>query len=353
MRSLPEDKKTVISPVSSHYRSFPDVVLTRTGKLICVYREADTHVASVARLLLRTSNDFGLTWSEPRELAGASISQNGYTYNCPRVVQLRDGRILINCDRLVYPGRTLIHENEAGHRIELWESVDDGATWSPGRELPEIPGFVPDRILELPEGTLLMGTHRPCPAPPHQLEQLVSISRDRGATWPECHVTASEEGYHLCEGSFVSLDPELLACFYRENSMKNHPTFVNFSDDGAETWTFLEEMPFKGHRPVAGITRSGKLFITYRDVELTGEPAPRLLHPGAHAWLGDLEERDKGSVLVLDPDDSARPFGDCGYTGWVQREDGTIFVVNYHKGGGEQPYVKGYWITEGDFTGPS
>jgi len=207
MRSLPEDKKTVISPVSSHYRSFPDVVLTRTGKLICVYREADTHVASVTRLLLRTSNDFGLTWSEPRELAGASISQNGYSYN--------------------------------------------------------------------------------------------------------------------------------------------------FSDDGAETWTFLEEMPFKGHRPVAGIIRSGKLFITYRDVELTGEPAPRLLHPGAHAWLGDLEERDKGSVLVLDPDDSARPFGDCGYTGWVQREDGTIFVVNYHKGGGEQPYVKGYWITEGDFTGPS
>lgn len=351
MRSLPEHKKTVISPVNSHYQSFPDVVLTRTGRLICVYREADAHVASATRLLLRTSKDFGSTWSEPRELASASISRSGYTYNCPRIVQLRDGRILINCDRLVYPGRILVHENEAHHGIELWESADDGEAWSVGRELSEIPGFVPDRILALPDGTLLMGTHRPHSAPPHQLEQLVSISRDRGATWPECYVTASDEAYHLCEGSFVSLDQGLVACFSRENSMKNHPTFVNFSDNCGKTWTRLEEMPFKGHRPVAGITRSGKLLVTYRDVELSSDPSPRLLHPGAHAWLDALEERDKGHVLVLDHDDSARPFGDCGYTGWVQREDGTVFVANYHKGEGEQPYIKGYWITERDFTG--
>jgi sialidase-1 len=353
MRSLPEHKKTVISPVNSHYQSFPDVVLTRTGRLICVYREADAHVASTTRLLLRTSMDFGFIWSEPKELAKASISTDGYTYNCPRIVQLRDGRVLINCDRLVYPGRVLIHENEAGHQTEFWESADDGRTWSAGREVPGIPGMVPDRILELPDGTLLMGSHRPSPDPPHQLEQLVSISRDRGATWPECYVTASDREYHLCEGSFVLFEQGLLACFCRENSMKNHPTFVNFSDDGGRTWTCLEEMPFKGHRPVAGITRSGRLLITSRDVELAGGGGGRLLHPGAHAWLGSLEERDSGQVLVLDHDDSARPFGDCGYTGWVQRDDGAIFVVNYHKGDAHQPYIKGYWITEGDFAGVS
>jgi hypothetical protein len=47
--------------------------------------------------------------------------------------------------------------------------------------------------------------------------------------------------------------------------------------------------------------------------------------------------------------------GHCGYGGWTQLPDITIFVVDYTKGDGQdmpvqtQPFIRGYFLRESDF----
>ena len=44
--------------------------------------------------------------------------------------------------------------------------------------------------------------------------------------------------------------------------------------------------------------------------------------------------------MPLDYDRNAKP--DTGYTGWVQFDDGEIYVVNYIKDDADKAYIRGY-----------
>ena len=70
-----------------------------------------------------------------------------------------------------------------------------------------------------------------------------------------------------------------------------HPLRLDVtSDDDGRTWSVPRPTPFYGDRPSIGLLQSGRLLVTYRNVE----PAPHEaklkvgLHPGTWAWLGDL-----------------------------------------------------------------
>src|SRR5690242_273598 len=86
------------------YNAFPDICLLPSGTLVCIYREADQHVASTSRLMLVESEDRGHTWTQPRQLdARRSFAEDRSTWNNPRIVRLHDGRLVVNCDASIYP----------------------------------------------------------------------------------------------------------------------------------------------------------------------------------------------------------------------------------------------------------
>jgi len=72
-----------------------------------------------------------------------------------------------------------------------------------------------------------------------------------------------------------------LRAYLRENCGVQEPTYVTASFDEGASWTYPEDSPTMGHRPCAGLLRSGKTLVTYRHVGPNG---------GNRAWLGDVDQ---------------------------------------------------------------
>ena len=91
----------IISNKSGIYECFPDIAMTRSGKLICVYRESAHHAdLNNSRLILRESGDGGRTWEEAKALT--HTADPSFAYNCPRISALPDGSLAILCDKTLF-----------------------------------------------------------------------------------------------------------------------------------------------------------------------------------------------------------------------------------------------------------
>lgn len=300
LTSRPE-RHVVIDRRAGHYLCFPDVCLTGTGALLCVYNEFDRHVGTRRRLMLRRSEDGGKTWSAPRLLSA-------WESHCPRISRLPDG------------GGGWAYVIADDHGPTLYWSADDGQSWvsHTGEGLGH--GLI-DRILPLDEGgEVLFATghlHRGSQPQPKirqaPTEQMGYVSRNRGRRWEAFSLVASEKCLVLCEASVIRLpvkdskaskdsktakasQPPRLLALLRENSFVGEPMYCALSEDGGATWGAPVPTPLIGHRPTLGHTRSGKLLVTYRCV------GP---DPGTKAWLGTLDELCSGfRVHGLHPDEN-------------------------------------------------
>ena len=86
------------------YEAFPDICLLPSGKLLCIYRESDFHVASTSRTMLIESEDRGHTWTNPRQLdVRRSFAADRAIWNAPRIGRLADGRLVANFDGFIFP----------------------------------------------------------------------------------------------------------------------------------------------------------------------------------------------------------------------------------------------------------
>jgi len=257
------DRHVTIDRRPGHYLSFPDVALTRDGRLLCAYQQSDAHVARRRALLLAESRDLGGSWSPPRLL-------NPATGHCPRISVLDDGEILILDDV----------------SRSLYRSLDHGTTFA----AHPANGFghdIPDRILQLggdrlfSTGHLHRGSHpqpliRQAPA-----EQMGYVSDTRGVHWAPLSILAQERNLVLCEASVARLPDGRLLALLRENSGVFEPMYRVESADEGRTWSDPAPTPLLGHRPCLGLTRAGRLLVTYRYVGPDG---------GTAAWTGDLED---------------------------------------------------------------
>jgi len=329
------------------YECFPDLLLTRAGKLLCVYRESESHTGyHYSRLVVREGFDFGRRWSEKRTVVTGPKTDDKQDpsyrrWNCPRLSQLSDGRVALTCDF----SNEWIGDLREKSRIYIWWSHDEGKTWS-GAQATGIYGIVPDRICELRNGILLIGTHLSGSA----YSQFVWRSEDAGRTWKGPTLVASHPNYKLCEGSIIQLPDNTLVCYMRENSRRGDPGFKSISTDSGRTWKGSYATLMEGcHRPVAGILSSGRILITYRC-----QVGSLIGHENLFAYIEDINsalERDRskqtGRILPLDHDNNPRP--DTGYSGWVQFPNGEILAVYYIKGEAEKAYIKGVFFNETDF----
>jgi len=257
------DRHVIVDKREHHYLSFPDIGVAADGRLVLVYREADQHVATRRKLLARTSRDAGRTWS-------AVALLNAAGGHCPRITRLSDGQLVVIDD----------------DPPTLYWSVDNTQSWL-RQPAPAFTHGIIDRLLELDTETLLAAAQWSKGSHPHPtmgqppIEQMIYISRNRGASFsPLCPIPAAPH-LALCEASLAKLADGRIMALLRENSRVFEPMYVTYSHDLGRTWSDPWPTPLIGHRPCLGQTRSGKLLVTYRNV------GPDM---GTAAWLGAPDE---------------------------------------------------------------
>ncbi|MBN2310727.1 MAG: exo-alpha-sialidase [Candidatus Hydrogenedentes bacterium] len=344
-------ERFAVSRDDAIHECFPSLCRTRTGRLILAYRESDEHQPrQFTRLIARHSDDGGATWSERQVLVATSTDEPDtlFKYNCPKVQQLEDGRVLYLCDAFINDLSKPPAERFVSARIVFWFSEDDGASWSEPVQT-SVNGVMPDEIVELNDGSWLLATHLQN-ASPHCLVQYVSRSSDGGATWEPAVVVAKREGYDFCEASILECGDGFLVCYMRENRGLGRPVYKCFSSDGGRTWDGpYETLMDCGYRPVAHFTRGGDILILYRHY-----PGQGVGMRNTFAYIESEQsarEKDRaaqrGNILPLDHDRHAHP--DTGYTGWAELDDGEFLAVNYIRDDAPMAQIRGYRFSLSDF----
>jgi sialidase-1 len=337
-------QKFAISRDADWYEAWPDVALTAGGKLVCVFSQCTHHKdRSATRIMIIESTDRGRTWGNKRPLTELT---NGLPYwNCARISRLRDGRLVIVADRIT-------EKRESGSRNYMWFSDDEGTNWTGPIETP-VEGIVPDKLCELPSGRWLLSAHFRNPTT-GKLEQWLRYSDNEGRDWSDPVLVAASADLNLCEASILPLEDGTLVAFMRENSGQGWDCYKAISTDQGESWSGPYRMPLPGcHRPVAGLLKSGHVLITYRFMQ------------GGKGWLGrwtqnffaaltdqpsaKAQERKEQWTRIMPIDFDRSPVSDLGYSGWVQFDDGEIYVVQYIVDDAPKAQIRGYSFREDDF----
>ena len=394
-------EKFTIARNDDIYECFPYICRSRTGRIILTYRESNGHVASeFCRLIVRVSDDAGNTWSEARVIRDEDKSTGVLTtWNCPKIQQLKDGRILLLCDTYLFPPGEW-GEGEANCHIVLWFSDDDGESWSDPIPTP-VKGICPDIVTEMDDGRWLLPSNVTNPKTGQSIQN-ITTSRDEGQTWDAPLTIFDSPDYGLGEATIVPCPNGELVVYLREDL--GRPLQKMISKDSGYRWEGPYDTlnPAAHGMPVAGLTQDGLILITGRfglrscwRVDMSEETWQKRLarrtiviprvpaneafiarrQPGpselatddevivaaggssvhTFAFLEPLESAfnpdkatQKGLLLPLDLD--ANNLGaDSGYAAWVEYERGKFLAVNYINDDAPMAQIRGYQFGLEDF----
>jgi hypothetical protein len=346
--TLPQIQTFTVSRDDSIYEAWPDVCLTETGDLLCLFSECTHHGnRDYARIMLTRSSNRGRTWSAKVPLTEPTRGDTNEVpyWNCGRLTRLDNGRIVAVIDKCTNENENRVEENY------LFISDDHGHTWTDKISTP-IVGIVPDQLVELKlgphKGRWLITAHST-----HSFEpgiicgQRLWYSDDQGKTWSDPITIAKSSEYFLCEASIVELPTSELICFMRENSGVGHDAFKSISRDSGKTWSEAIEFPLPGcHRPVSGMLNDGQIMIIHRYMQ------------GGKGWTGwwmqntfigltDVESclaetRQDAHTRIVPLDYDRSTAADGGYSGWIQFDDGEVYVVNYVVDDAPKAQIRGY-----------
>jgi len=261
---------------------------------------------------------------------------------------LRDGRLVVIVDKL------FASEGSASPepcRNYLFFSDDEGVTWSEPVDTPAF-GTVPDKLLELADGRWILASHYKDAAFGYLVQRLW-YSDDQGGTWHGPVIVGRQEGLNLCEVSILPVGGTLVA-FHRENSGNGWDCYKTISTDRGESWSAPIGFPLPGcHRPVAGHLQDGRILITHRFMQ-GGKGWPGWWTQNFFAALTDDESalatsRNDAHARILPIDFDRSRASDTGYSGWVQFDDGEIFIVNYIMDDAPKGQIRGYSLQLSDF----
>jgi hypothetical protein len=210
-------EKFTVSRDDRIYEAFPDVALTPSGRLVCVFLECTHHDDRSYTCVMRTaSDDRGRTWSPKRPLSEPLRGNPEIDpwWNCPRISALSDGRLVAVCDRgsaRSQPGNP--HGTQYRENV-IWFSTDQGETWDGPHETP-VTGIVPDQLVELRHGDHA-GRWMVC-------AQIVGGDRETGRWLERCWLSddcgATWDGPHTAGDEFCMLlryEPSLWISYTRD-----------------------------------------------------------------------------------------------------------------------------------------
>ena len=334
------NRQVVVDREPGQYLGHPTTVLLSDERsILTVYPLG--HGAGA--IMMKRSDDGGLTWSE-RLPTPASWETSMET---PTVfpVDLEDGRRRLIMFSGLYP-------------VRMARSEDEGTTWTELEPIGHFGGVVAmssvERLRSV-DGELMALFHddgrflrRPTsrneriPGFEPDFKVYKTISLDDGLTWSEPEVIAEHPEAHLCEPGLIrSPDGREIAVLLRENSRRFN-SFVIFSRDEGRTWSRPVELPssLTGDRHVGRYTPDGRLFVTFRDQELSSPWRGDWV-----GWLGRYEDLRRGKrrpwageARVRLMDNTYR--ADTAYPGLELLPDGTFVTTTYgHFTEGEEPWV--------------
>ena len=217
-------QKFTVSNDPDIYEAWPDVVLANPEKMVCVFSECTHHGnRSYTRVMLTESTDRGRTWTPKHPLTEGTAGKD-YYYNCARINRLSDGRLVITIDRVFHKND---ESKEQNAHVLLYFSADEGNTWEGPFSTP-MNGIVPDKLIELPGGRLIVSAHYRSNG---RLAQFMHYSDDGGESWSRRITVAESPQFNLCEVSMLPLGGNTVVAFLRENCRGSRRTAEAFIRD--------------------------------------------------------------------------------------------------------------------------
>ena len=328
------------------YSAWPTILQCQDGEMLIAFCEAKRRTArlthadpSVHGMIIRSS-DQGESWSEQPEVIG---DYQYYGMDDPGIMQLSDGRILVNAFRRSFGPAASVDKRvdvrltrvqpyqwATGYSDDMtyiFHSLDNARTWlepvhadvSPFKAACQL-----RPIVELPDGTLLLPCYEEFNRPSTSESKMtwtayVLRSRDRGRSWGEPAVIGAHGihgiGYnepallHLSSGRTVALLRTAPAGWlYQSNS-----------HDLGHTWSEPHKTPMWGYPAHLCLLQDGRLLATY---------GHRRDPFGIRACLSSDEGKSWSieNEIVLRDDLKNR---DLGYPTTTQLDDGTLLTAYY------------------------
>ena len=331
------------------YSCFPDIVRRADGELWVSFRRAGgfslealrrgqyDHVDKGARIALTRSLDDGLTW-EPARILEPFDPECGE--QDPSITELGDGTMMINFfrwrvvpaeekDRLGYPARQQ-YDGSWSDVEGPWviRSYDRGATWEGDPVLvdssPLRRAGTSDGVLELPDGTLLMGIYG-ADYGSSVCRAYVVRSTDGGDSWSDAALVARDPGGTVSfeEPALVRREDGAVLAVLRSGQPGNYQfLYQAISYDDGRSWTGLHETPMRGHPAHVLVLADGRLVCTYGCRRPPFGVRACVSDDGGHRW--QIERQ-----VVLRDDGESR---DLGYPSTAELPDGTLITVYYLHG---------------------
>lgn len=348
---LPEKHLSVIEDgrgTKRQYLGQPDMVRTKTGRLITVYPVGHGH----GPLVMQISDNDGETWTEktntPKSWEGSQETPTLYKLN------MKNGK-----ERLMLitacPGWGTDSEgNKTGWNTSY--SDDDGETWTEykhwyselnGEPNKSIVGMASLIQLKDDNGNYKqewMGVYHNYGYVNYKT--ILTFDKDGNEQWSEPVPYLSkhrdeESSRGMCEiGMFRSPDGKRIVGLARSDK-KTRLSSMIYSDDEGKTWSKPVDLPgsLSGERHKALYDPiSGRLVIAYREIDfdrnLNGILDDDWMAGEWIAWVGSYEQlmnREQGDYNIeLSKDYAQNPkSGDTGYTGMIVLDDGTFVMDSY------------------------
>ena len=141
------------------------------GRIALLYARKNAHADCIP--MVRYSDDEAVTWSEPKPCI--TDEPGYYVLNNDRVIQLRDGRLLMPVSRHQTPTQPW----QARGRIFCYLSDDEGQTWQRGAEIPNPDTVMTQEpgVVALRDGRIMMFMRTDAGV------QYLSYSTDKGMKW--------------------------------------------------------------------------------------------------------------------------------------------------------------------------
>ena len=322
------------------YQGHPTTVLTRTGKLLCVWTTGHGGPCGPAA----ESLDGGRTWTRIDCRFPAVYAETHA--NCPTLqkMSLPDGRERL----LVFSAKQSLRNPATGFcPLGIVWSDDDGMTWREASAADLSSAMPPTGFLQLADGSVaLFGQVRKDPSVATDRatdDQCVWMSSSSdGLSWSTPRIVASAHEKNLCEPfALQSPDGGEIVLLIRENRHTAR-SMMCFSRDEGRTWTKPVDTPWglSGDRHEGLVLPDGRLFIAFRDRAIDSTTYGQYV-----AWVGtweDLREARPGAyrIHLLKSwaglaDTAGNPFGgfigDTGYSGVELLPDGELLCTTYVK----------------------